>query len=391
LDPIEDVGLEVTVPVSSPMAASKTSSTSRNNSPTPTPALADVQSAFQRFARAEALDAGYKCENCGKVGRATKQSRLANIPPILTLHLKRFRYGDSRIASDTGNGATTTRRTGRSEVNQLLGNGAADFMTGKSGSAKIEGHIKFEQVVNLKPYLTEELQKQHANMYCRLFSVIVHAGKNSHSGHYIAYVRSLAKNEWWKMDDGRVTHASDEEVMGAEAYMLFYRVVQHPVTLKLQEKYKNKFMQPTEAKKSDVEVTKTVVPESKTVTEDVQVSSVSSRKRPAPEFANGEDWARAKTKIPPHLMGLITKAQAMVAEDIQLSPDFFKYLSEEAAKETATIGKGPASSICGKLSIYDLDNQFCKAYLYSPQFILSFPIYRRRCGWRCGKASAQAL
>jgi ubiquitin C-terminal hydrolase len=73
LDPIEDVGLEVTAPTTSPATASTT--TSRNNSPTPTPALADVQSAFQRFARAEALDAGYKCEQCGKVGRATKQVR----------------------------------------------------------------------------------------------------------------------------------------------------------------------------------------------------------------------------------------------------------------------------------------------------------------------------
>lgn len=351
LDPIEDVGLEVTVPTPSPSTsgASSQHQSSRNNSPTPTPALSDVQSAFQRFARAEVLDAGYKCENCGHTGHATKQSRLANIPPILTLHLKRFRYGDSRVSQDTSN-ATVTRRAGRSEVNQLMGNGAADFMTGKSGSAKIEGHIKFEQVVNLRPYLTEELQKQHANMYCRLFSVIVHAGKNSHSGHYIAYVRSLAKNEWWKMDDGRVTHASDEEVMGAEAYMLFYRVVQHPVTLKLQEKYKNKFMQPTEAKKIDLESTKTVVTELSKTEQDP--SSVAKRKRPAPEFANGVDWARAKTKIPPHLMGLITKAQEMVAEDIQLSPDFFKYLSDEAAKETAAIGKGPASSICGKLSIW---------------------------------------
>jgi hypothetical protein len=274
-----------------------------------------------------------------------QQSRLANIPPILTLHLKRFRYGDSRVVSDTGN--TTTRRTGRSEVNQLLGNGAADFLTGKSGSAKIEGHIKFEQVVNLKPYLTEELQKQHANMYCRLFSVIVHAGKNSHSGHYIAYVRSLAKNEWWKMDDGRVTHASDEEVMGAEAYMLFYRVVQHPVTLKLQEKYKKKFLQ-TETKKDDSDATKTTAAAESPKTADL---SASSRKRPAPEFNNGEDWARAKTKLPPHLLTLIAKAQEMVAEDIQFSPAFFKYLSDEAAKETAAIGKGPASSICGKLSL----------------------------------------
>jgi len=354
LDPIEDIGLEVTMPSAASTAAAAATSTStttasRNNSPTPL--LADVQSAFQRFARAEALDAGYKCEKCGKVGRATKQSRLANIPPILTLHLKRFRYGDSRAVSDA---PPVGRRTGRSEVNQLMGIGA-DFLTGKSGSAKIEGHVKFEQVVNLKPYLTEELQKKHANMYCRLFAVIVHAGKNSHSGHYIAYVRSLSKNEWWKMDDGRVTHASHGEVMGAEAYMLFYRVVQHPVTLALKEKYKKKCVKAKTVKdesagsssSSSRNVAVAVAAESK-ATEAVLLAN---RKRLAPDFTNGEDWARAKTNIPPHLMTFITKAQEMVADDIQLTPAFFKLLSDEAAKESAAVGKSPASSICGKLSL----------------------------------------
>jgi ubiquitin C-terminal hydrolase len=255
LDPIEDIGLEVTSgsASTSTMTSERMSSTSsRNNSPTPfTPALADVQTAFQRFARAEPLDAGYKCEKCGLVGRATKQSRLASIPPILTLHLKRFRYGtaaDHHAASmmmmnnsssaassscvtcvsdannnnnnnSNNNFASTvaTRRTPRSEVGQLLGSTHSDF---KSGSAKIEGNIKFQELFDLKPYLTDELQAQHCKtgMLCRLFAVIVHAGKNSHSGHYIAYVRSLNKaatsNEcWWKMDDGRVTPATPQEGM----------------------------------------------------------------------------------------------------------------------------------------------------------------------------------
>jgi ubiquitin C-terminal hydrolase len=74
-------------------------SSSRSASPMSVPALADVQTAFQCFSRAEVLDSGYKCETCGKVGRATNQSRLASVPPILTLHLKRFRYGDSCVAS----------------------------------------------------------------------------------------------------------------------------------------------------------------------------------------------------------------------------------------------------------------------------------------------------
>ncbi|CAB9496790.1 Inactive ubiquitin carboxyl-terminal hydrolase 17-like protein [Seminavis robusta] len=216
LDPIEDVGLEVTP--HTPNKASGMSTRGSLSSPGNGEALADVSSAFQRFARVENLDAQYKCEKCGKGGRATKQSRLASIPPILTLHLKRFRYGgDARGPSPAF--ATSNRRT-------------------KSGSAKIEGHIKFDLVFDLRPYLTDELQSKHKKMFCRLFAVIVHAGKNSHSGHYVSYVRNITKNEWWKMDDARVTLASNEEVMQAEAYMLFYRILDHPVAVQLEDQAK---------------------------------------------------------------------------------------------------------------------------------------------------------
>ena len=205
LDPIEDLGLEVT-PVGAPLM----SSGGRRNTPSPVPttALADVSHALQRFACAEDLDAGYKCENCGKVGKATKQMRLASIPPILTLHLKRFRYGTSDpsivnsggggslLGHGGGNGYLPTRRSQRSsEVSQLIASGGGAnsgvagtdwFVGGKSGSAKIEGPAGFKPVMDLRPYLTEELQEKHGNMLCRLFAVVVHVGKNSHSGHYLA-------------------------------------------------------------------------------------------------------------------------------------------------------------------------------------------------------------
>ena len=186
------------------------SSGGRRNTPSPVPttALADVSHALQRFACAEDLDAGYKCENCGKVGKATKQMRLASIPPILTLHLKRFRYGTSDpsivnsggggslLGHGGGNGYLPTRRSQRSsEVSQLIASGGGAnsgvagtdwFVGGKSGSAKIEGPAGFKPVMDLRPYLTEELQEKHGNMLCRLFAVVVHVGKNSHSGHYLA-------------------------------------------------------------------------------------------------------------------------------------------------------------------------------------------------------------
>lgn len=328
LDPIEDVGLEVTIPLQT-CSQDRTFriNNSRNASPIPTSALSDVQTAFQRFARPEALDSGYKCEKCGKVGRATKQSRLASIPPILTLHLKRFRYGDRGGPA----APASTRRSCRSEVSQLLGN--SDFLTGKSGSAKIEGHIKFDMFFDLKPYLTDELKAKHVNMFCRLFAVIVHAGKNSHSGHYIAFVRNVGKNEWWKMDDSRVTAVTVDEVMQAEAYMLLYRVVQHPVAVHLEELHKKKVLR---------DIRSSVVASA--------IASNEKRKRPTPEvFENGEDWAR-KTNLPPHMMGLIQKVTDMIADDIHISGQYYKTICEQASLQNAAIGKGPLGKIGGKFA-----------------------------------------
>lgn len=418
-DPIEDIGLDVT-PVS----------TSSSSSPTPG-CLADVSTALQRFARAEALDSGYKCEKCGKVGRATKQSRLASIPPILTLHLKRFRYGETQSSAMSTTGQRRSNRS--SEVSQLMN---SDFFAGKSGSAKIEGHSKFEQILDLKPYLTEEMQAKHSKMFCRLFAVVVHAGKNSHSGHYVSYVRNISKNEWWKMDDARITLASVSEVMNAEAYMLFYRVVEHPFAVKLRQQERE--LQQQWAKDdhlhrpastgpatdvpppslADNNITAVVgagndgrgkleevpqdsapgnssqgnkVPSSSTTTmvtgsrdpkdstesttsttmvrpdnpvkmEDmasVATSSImssvrppnnsnnnNSRKRKAPEYTNGEDWARAKTTLPDSIMSKFRDIENIISEYVQFKPEFFKFLADQASRRNAKVGHGPSSGIC---------------------------------------------
>lgn len=390
LDPIEDVGLEVTPP--SPLPTS-----SRSN-PSAAEALADVSSAFRRFARVEDLDSGYKCESCGKGGRATKQSRLASIPPILTLHLKRFRYGgDARGPSPAAAAGGFNRRTT------------------KSGSAKIEGHIEFEQIFDLKPYLTDKLQAKRKAMFCRLFAVVVHAGKNSHSGHYIAYVRNIERNEWWKMDDARVTKVDMLEVLQAEAYMLFYRVVDHPFALHLKEKAKklqeeweaiakaerlaaearavaaaaaaevdSKTVSRVDAEKENVPTpssspkegsaaaaadgessdtasgppTKTNAtvdkvtkqgPSTRSATKAASAASPGSngKKRTFPDYLDGKSWAKAKTRLKPEHYKSLLNAEEYVNEHVQLKPDFFKLITEEGSKEDAKVGKCPIKLIGG--------------------------------------------
>ena len=330
IDPIEDIGLECFQQDAIRPRAAATGKM-----------LANVQDAFKRFARAEPLDA-YKCETCGKLGRATKQSRLASIPPILTLHLKRFRYG-----ADAASHASAAR-SGRSEVSQLANMWPQQtelLAFGKSGSAKIEGHVQFDQILDLRPFLTPELQERHKQkLITRLFAVIVHAGKNSHSGHYVAYVRNMQKNEWWKMDDARVTKASVLEVQNAEAYMLFYRVVDHPIALQLRQANKQledqRLLQEEQQKKLAEEALK---PESAPT----PAISNRKRKRAPPDYETVEQWTRAKIRSPRSVVTILKRAEEFISDQVDFEPDFFKLISDEASKSGAEVGGGP-SGVCGK-------------------------------------------
>lgn len=299
-DPMEDIGLEV-------------APTAMTGGGADLP-LVDVTTAFKRFTRSEDLDSGYKCENCSKVGKATKTSKLASIPPILTLHLKRFRYG--AVGGDPFGGARRPR--------------SADAAHGASGSAKIEGHVKFNQVLDISPFLTDEMKQRKGNkMFCRLFAVIVHAGKNSHSGHYIAYVRNIAKAEWWKMDDARVTLVSSQEVEAAEAYMLFYRVLNHPTSqsFEIAAKEKRQLQLATDNALASAESAKNAG------------SILGKRQLVEPEFKNGEEWARAKTKLPPKAASSIQRIDEILADNIELTTEHFQSLTEEAKRAE---GDGPA-------------------------------------------------
>jgi hypothetical protein len=219
--------------------------------------------------------------------------------------------------------------------------------------------------------MTDHLQKNDGKMLCRLFAVVVHAGKNSHSGHYIAYVRNVTKNEWWKMDDARVTIASHSEVMNAEAYMLFYRVVEHPFAIKLREKEREllgELDQPTESlavlptvtdKKNNFLETP-LVPPVPTPSQDMAsianssmaLSSVptnASRKRKAPEFTSGEVWARACTTLDDQddIVAQFRDVENCISEQVTFKPDFFSFLKDQATRRNAKVGHGPSSGICG--------------------------------------------
>lgn len=321
MDPIEDVGLEVV----------------SNGGQ-----LADIDASFKRFVQSEDLDS-YKCDKCEKVGKATKTSKLALIPPILTLHLKRFRYGGGAFGGDA-----SSRRGGRS----------ADAPHGSSGSAKIEGHVSFKPVMMIKSYCTAEFVKSSKlTGICRLFAVIVHTGKNSHSGHYIAYVKSTGKgDEWWKVDDAKVTKVPLSEVLNAEAYMLFYRVVKHPMSEELTKEKEEldakrkadleaKGLLPVAAAADDNKEGQSAVKFDPTSTSSDAKSALGKRKLKEPELGTGIEWARIKTSLKVEDNLSLKVADELVSENIQLKADYFKILSD-AAKDD---GPSTTVGVSGKL------------------------------------------
>ncbi|KAF2470362.1 ubiquitin carboxyl-terminal hydrolase-like protein 22 [Lindgomyces ingoldianus] len=164
----------------------------------------DLRECLERFTSREKLAATeYTCQNCDGQQTVTKQLSIKRLPPVLPIHLKRFEHM-------------------------------------KSTSSKIETKVKFPMKLDLYPYTTQYKASQtkaakmsgqsntnynintpaHSIPY-ELSSVIVHKGKMD-SGHYVSYSRE--GNDWFLFDDSKVVLVSEKEVLGAEAYLLFYMV-----------------------------------------------------------------------------------------------------------------------------------------------------------------------
>lgn len=107
------------------------------------------------------------------------------------------------------------------------------FEHSKSAPTKLETKITFPLELDFYPYTTrfkKSAKAQQSNGYIplpqpaliyELTGVIVHKGKID-SGHYISYSRE--NSDWFLFDDNKAMTASEAEVLGANAYLLFYTV-----------------------------------------------------------------------------------------------------------------------------------------------------------------------
>lgn len=164
----------------------------------------DLRDCLERFTSREKLAAeDYTCQSCKEKQSATKQLSIKRLPPVLPIHLKRFEHT-------------------------------------KATSSKIETKISFPMTLDLFPYTAQHKSSQTKasksqsppntnhninspanSLNYELVGVIVHKGKID-SGHYVSYARE--GNDWFMFDDSKVILVSEAEVLGAEAYLLFYMV-----------------------------------------------------------------------------------------------------------------------------------------------------------------------
>jgi hypothetical protein len=241
---------------------------------------ASLLGALRRFARAEKLGSGehWCCPGCGSRQRATKQLSVSLLPPLLTLHAKRFEHaGGARAtakkletflsfpmtgldmrpycsaaalrgrlglrpppvgragmaAAATGTptegaveprGIRAARSGGGGATSSKNASAAKSPITRTTSSARSLGAAA---ATPLPPHdggiandPTASVASSAERFLYDLFAVVCHRG-TFQGGHYVCYVR-CGDGRWYLCDDGRVEAAEEATVRNCQAYMLFY-------------------------------------------------------------------------------------------------------------------------------------------------------------------------
>jgi hypothetical protein len=148
---------------------------------------------FQIMNNIEQLDETnmWKCPNCNIKVNAHKQLSIWIPSKIMIIQLKRF------ICNFSSDGVYTDRK-----INSLI-------------EYPLSG-------LNINPYMSEYAE-QFGNFTYDLFAVSNHVGQ-MRGGHYFSFVKSIADNNWYCLDDNVVSSMSEDEVLSSNAYMLFYKL-----------------------------------------------------------------------------------------------------------------------------------------------------------------------
>jgi len=197
VDPFMDLSLDLRIQTKKRRlnGTSKANSDSKDDSKKDGDSGMRLEECLTRFTNEEKLAREeYTCQKCAKQRDAAKQLSIKRLPPVLSIHLKRFSHT-------------------------------------KDKSSKLETPVSFPLTLDMAPYTTShqntmskpqhsafETAASSAAKYT-LSAVIVHKGEIN-SGHYVSYARE--GKDWFLFDDSKVVLAAESEVLAAQAYLLVY-------------------------------------------------------------------------------------------------------------------------------------------------------------------------
>jgi len=147
-----------------------------------------IYNCFEQFSAREKLSENdlWYCPTCKDHVQAFKRIEIFRAPPILILHLKRFKITGSILS-----------------FHQI--------------SERLDSLVSYPlENLNLREFVREK----NVEPIYDLYAVSNHFGSLG-SGHYTAYVRN--NNCWWSFDDSSVKKMSPSDVCSTGSYVLFYK------------------------------------------------------------------------------------------------------------------------------------------------------------------------
>lgn len=161
----------------------------------------DLEECFKQFCKEEILEEENKwyCPSCKEHVRAKVHYEIYSTPPILIVHLKRFKANH--------------------KIDTFIDYPVNDLDMGK--------------------YIIGP--KKHKNNKYDLFAVAHHYGGMG-GGHYVASAKNPFNNKWYNFNDSSVSSDREDSVVASSGYVLFYRHQNIKELVNFEEIYNKKFI-----------------------------------------------------------------------------------------------------------------------------------------------------
>eukprot|EP01060_Flectonema_neradi_P013777 TRINITY_DN204_c1_g3_i1.p1 TRINITY_DN204_c1_g3~~TRINITY_DN204_c1_g3_i1.p1 ORF type:complete len:513 (+),score=77.22 TRINITY_DN204_c1_g3_i1:58-1596(+) len=176
----------------------------------------------------------YKCASCNSHQECDKQYSISTTPTVLTIHAKRFLQTGYGTQKNSVYLSFPLDLSLDPFINQNIATTSEDspIYTDSYFNKWPENEIDTVRATANGLNSKEALRDTAGHVY-RLFGVVVHTGSQTSLsyGHYTSYVRPLDRvtkvrsDTWFHTSDSFVREVSVFQVLGSEAYLLFYEKV----------------------------------------------------------------------------------------------------------------------------------------------------------------------